>query len=179
MTEHDHGDSSRSGPSRAPATAATASHLATAAGAVPEPSALARIQAVLLAAPSDASQPLSEALQSARKRSELALAAGDAAGAEANAALTFAGDALVALSAEGELTAADVRATAAELAAIFAVTPETAAFMLFGRLLASPQLFELPRSPRSGSNFGCSSICTSSTRSRSGGVVRAASRSVS
>jgi signal transduction histidine kinase len=113
--------------------------------ALTDGSGLARLHAVLLAHPSDPAHPLTRVLQSARERAELAeRAAGSDGGAEANTVLTFAGDALVALGADGELTAADVRATANELASILAVTPEAAAFMLFGRVIASPHLFELP-----------------------------------
>ncbi|RDI74046.1 Histidine kinase-, DNA gyrase B-, and HSP90-like ATPase [Gaiella occulta] len=130
-----------------PSTAASSGHRrpAGAAAAAAEPGALARIRAVLLGHPSDRVHPLDGILRSARERSELAHAAGcDAASAEAHTALTFAGDAIVALGAEGELTDADVRAAAAELASILGVTPASAAFMLYGRVLAAPQLFELP-----------------------------------
>ncbi len=110
----------------------------------PVSTGLDRVHAVLLADPSGASHPLTSVLQPARERADLALAAGGhAAEAEASIVLTFAGDALVALAADGELAAAEVKATVAELAGVLGVAPEATAFMLFGRAIASPQLFEI------------------------------------
>jgi signal transduction histidine kinase len=148
MTERSHG-SGGSGPGPAQPTPVASATAALGPAVAPDksigPSALARISAALVSDPSDSSHPLAGSLQLARERAELALAATrHAADAEANTVVTFASDALVALGADGELTATDVRATVAELASILAITPETAAFMLFGRVLTAPQLFELP-----------------------------------
>jgi signal transduction histidine kinase len=144
MTEHSHSGQRQSGTSQpGPATSAipplTADVLPSASAGQ---AGLARVRGVLLA---DRSDPLAAALQAAGDRAELAFTAtGGATDADAQTVMTFAGDALVALGADGELTAADVRATASELTAILGVTPETTSFMLFGRVLTSPQLFELP-----------------------------------
>ena len=111
------------------------------AGALRE-GAVDRVRSALLAG---ASPLVEERLKQASARSELVLAGSrHDPGVERMRALMFAADSIVALGAEGELTAADVHATTAGLEEVLDVGPDAIAFMLYSRVVAAPQLYELP-----------------------------------
>ena len=71
-------------------------------------------------------------------------AAGEGGAAVQAAALSYAGDAIVALAAEGALTPEDVQAAAEMLARTLGIELPAMRFMLFSRTVTSSRLLELP-----------------------------------